>query len=571
MALSRRRVGLIVALVVVALSGLVWLQVALLRYAMEIKEQTFRNNVQSALASVSQSLATGEVMSMAYNVNADHDGRTMRVMAVVEDGGTDGIKTEQSWWTEEQAALSEDAASPVRIEADRVSYSVFAPQHIILSVTSTDSELDSTLVDRFHRAGEYEIPIEPATFSDGSFLWHYQSDSATRVIRWENYQHDTAVMLADSGKRQLATEVIQRLFAAERAPMQERLDSINVDSILDVTLGAAGINMDYAYGVVSEPDDTLLLSRPAGFEEAVKSSDLKVRLFPQDVFAPPTSLKIHFPERETYLWAQIAPLVTAEVVFMIIIIACFAYTIRTILRQKRFSRLLVDFINNMTHEFKTPISTVALASEAIARPDILEQKDKIIQFNDMIKSEIDRMRSQAEKILQMATLEERDIAMSWAPVNMHEVIRTVVDGASLQVKHHGGSINCELVAKDVAIDGDKIHLTNVISSVIDNAVKYSSGAPQIVVSTQDAPGGVQISVSDSGLGMTSDQARQAFQKYYRVPTGNRHDVKGFGLGLSYVKLMVEAHGGTVELESKPDLGTRVELFLPHTRTQDHKA
>jgi two-component system phosphate regulon sensor histidine kinase PhoR len=568
MALRGRRVGFIVALAVVALSGLVWLQVALLRYAMEIKEQAFRNNVQTALASVSQSLATGEVMTMAYNVDALHDGRTMRVMAVVESNGAEGVKSQHSWWTQEQTSESEEPPSPVRIEADRIIYTVAVPQHVMLSVVSADSELDSTLVDRFHSQGEYVVPLEPATFSEGSFVWRFQSDSANQVIRWENVQHDTVVTLADSGKRQLATEVMQRLFAAEQAPMQERLDSINVDSILGATLGAAGIDMDYAYGVVSEVNDSLVLSRPAGFEEAVKSSDLKTRLFPQDVFAAPTSLRIHFPERETYLWAQIAPLVTAEVVFMLIIIACFAYTIRTILRQKRFSRLLVDFINNMTHEFKTPISTVALASEAIARPDILAQKDKVLQFNDMIKSEIGRMRNQAEKILQMATLEEQDIAISWDPVNLHEVIRSVVEGASLQVEHHGGSIRCDLAAKDVAIDGDKIHLTNVISNVIDNAVKYSTDAPQIEVATQDAPEGVQISVSDSGLGMTADEARQVFQKYYRVPTGDRHDVKGFGLGLSYVKLMVEAHGGTVSLKSKPGEGTRVELYFRHTRQRD---
>jgi two-component system phosphate regulon sensor histidine kinase PhoR len=256
------------------------------------------------------------------------------------------------------------------------------------------------------------------------------------------------------------------------------------------------------------------------------------------------------------------PLVAAEVVFMLIIVATFAYTIRTILRQRQFAGMLVDFINNMTHEFKTPISTVSLATEAIARPDVQADRAQIARFNDMIKSEVARMRNQAEKILQMAALEEGDIRLESEAVDLHEVIREVSAPVTLQVEHHGGTLRSDLLASHPVVRGDRLHLANIVSNLLDNAVKYSDGVPEILVVTADRPEGIAVIVQDHGIGMRPEEQKQAFHKYYRVPTGNRHDVKGFGLGLSYVKLMVEAHGGHVSLSSRPGEGTRVEFLIP---------
>jgi two-component system phosphate regulon sensor histidine kinase PhoR len=332
--------------------------------------------------------------------------------------------------------------------------------------------------------------------------------------------------------------------------------------VIAATLRQSGIDMDYAYGVLTGYHDSLYLAEPAVYAPQLRSSDLKARLFPQDVFAPPAYLSLHFPERRTYVWAQILPLVGAEVVFMLIIIACFGYTIRTILKQRRFSRLLVDFINNMTHEFKTPISTVALATEAIGRPDILAQKDRVLQFNAMIRTEIGRMRNQTEKILQMATLEEGDIQLSLAEVDLHDLIRETVEAVSLQAETLGGAVTTELGARDPVVRGDRLHLANIIHNLLDNAMKYSSDGPRISVQTHDDARGVEVHIRDHGIGMRADEQKQAFHKYYRVSTGDRHDVKGFGLGLSYVKLMVEAHGGTVTLESTPGQGTDVGFTIP---------
>jgi len=558
MALTGKRVGWIAALMVLALAGLVALQVALLESAMALKEQTFRNNVLAALATAARALAEGEVYAVVTDSGVVRTGSTVQVMTMVTSDG-ESVSTSRTEMSGPHVPL-------VHFESGKVSYRVDRPQHLSLTVFSSDRQFDSVLVNRFHDQGEYEFVFQPASGTPEPLLWEVKVNDETQMMRWDRMDHDTLVIVPDSAKRQMAATVMSRLFAAEHVPLAARLDSVKVDSVLKATLTASGIDMDFAYGIVAG-SDSILRAQPAGFDEALSASDLRVRLFPLDVFAAPAFLSVHFPDRQTYLWAQILPLVSAEVVFMLVIIACFGYTLLTITRQRRFARRLVDFINNMTHEFKTPISTVALAAEAIARPEVLGDRDRVLQFNGMIRSEIGRMRSQTEKILQMASIEEGDLALDRVPVNLHEVVRSAVNALALQVEQQGGRLQCELAARDVVVEADRVHLAGVVTNLLDNAVKYSGGSPDIRVATRDTEDGVELVIADRGIGMSGEHAKQAFEKYFRVPTGNRHDVKGFGLGLSYVKLMVEAHGGRVRLESATGKGTTVTVVWPRSTAE----
>jgi two-component system phosphate regulon sensor histidine kinase PhoR len=263
-----------------------------------------------------------------------------------------------------------------------------------------------------------------------------------------------------------------------------------------------------------------------------------------------------------FLLRSMSPLLGATVLFMAGIVFAFSYSLRTIFKQKNISDALIEFINNMTHEFKTPISTIALASEAIARPDILQNGDKVLRYNEIIHDENARMKQQAEKILQMAVLEEGDYELHLVPLDAHEVIRKAVESIALQVERKGGQISCRLDAKASIVNADAVHMANIIHNLLDNANKYSPGEPRIEISTANTDGLLRIQVQDNGIGMNEDDARRAFDKYFRVATGNQHDVKGFGLGLSYVKLMVEAHKGSIRLKSAPGAGTTVELYFP---------
>lgn len=553
---------MIVSLVALSLGGLVILQGLLLRYAMTMKEQAFRRNVMAALGQISNALTTGEALTF---VLASDSARQVSIHARMESislqGDTDGVSLERN-----VRMIGPDSVTPppIWVAGRMVQYRVDTPQRVMLKLIDPATGQETVYVDSLHDPGEYSVDINADQAPREGCYWEYATDSSVRVLRAET---GTAAALRSldsigTGKRHMITAVFDNLVDAESTPIEERLDSINVDSVIAATLQQSGIELAYAYGVISETDDSLRLVEPAVYRAEVRASDYRVRLFPLDIFAPPAHLSLYFPERNAYLWRAMGPLLAATVILMAIITACFAYTIRTILRQRRVSDLMVDFINNMTHEFKTPIATVSLASEAIQRADVLDSRERVLHFNAMIQAENRRMQKQAEKILQMAALEDKDCELSLTQIDLHDLIRRAVDAVALHVHNRGGTVQTELKATRYTVTGDRVHLANIIHNLLDNANKYSEGAPEITVRTFDGSGGLSIRIEDHGVGLKPEDRKRVFEKYYRVPTGDRHDVKGFGLGLSYVKMIVEAHGGSIGLYSRYGEGTQVEIILP---------
>jgi len=217
----------------------------------------------------------------------------------------------------------------------------------------------------------------------------------------------------------------------------------------------------------------------------------------------------------------------------------------------------------MTHEFKTPIATISLASDSITSPMVINSEEKIKRFANIIGQENKRMLSQVEKVLQMAQIDKRDFELRVSRVDMHEVIDQAIEHTSLQVQRRGGNISKEFEAEDPVVHGDQTHLSNVIHNLLDNANKYSRDTPDISVRTRNVSGGVEVIVEDHGIGMTKEAKKQIFDKFFRVHTGNLHDVKGFGLGLSYVKAITDAHDGKIDVKSEPDQGSSFILYFPH--------
>lgn len=565
MTLSRRKVGVIIALVIVALGGLVVLQTALLNYAMTLKEQAFRRNVMAALSQVSQNVATGEAIMVVF---ASDTANQMRIEAHMQQVTSDTNVTYERF--ERHIALPDSASSPspaIWTEGDTILYSLKNPQHVILKLMNTQSGDDTVYADSLQPPGNYRVPVDKKRYNSGDYLWHYQTDSSSVVMEVSDGVAGPMLPIptGDSSKFKFVTSVFQNLVSTEFEPIEQRLDSINVDSIIATTLHDNGIDLEYAYGVLTDGNDSLHIAKPAEYADELRQSDYKIRLFPHDLFAARSSLALYFPGSTAYLWGQMGPLFAATVGLMLVIIGCFVYTIRTIVQQRRFSGHMVDFINNMTHEFKTPISTVALAAEAIQRPDVVREPEQVLRFTEMIQSENRRMRHQTDKILQMATLENDDYDLSLSDVDLHAVIRSAVDAVAPHVESRKGTIVCYLNATTRTLPADKVHLTNVVYNLLDNANKYSSGPPSITIHTFDSSHGVGMRITDHGIGMRPEHKKRVFEKYYRVPTGNRHDVKGFGLGLSYVKLIVEAHQGSIILNSKFGEGTEVEVVLPVRR------
>jgi two-component system phosphate regulon sensor histidine kinase PhoR len=246
-----------------------------------------------------------------------------------------------------------------------------------------------------------------------------------------------------------------------------------------------------------------------------------------------------------------------------LVIVFFAYTLFVILKQKRLSEIQKDFINNMTHEFKTPIATIAVSAEVLKNPDILKQPERLLNYTTIIENENKRLKKHVERVLQMARLDKEDIGLKKESINLHEVIEEVVAGMRVTLHEKQGKVDLQLEANQPLITADRHHLMNVIYNLLDNAIKYCQENPFIVIRTKQDTKGVTLEVKDNGIGVGQEHHKRIFQKFFRVPTGNVHDVKGFGLGLNYVKQITEAHRGKVTLESVMGSGCTFRVFIPY--------
>lgn len=229
--------------------------------------------------------------------------------------------------------------------------------------------------------------------------------------------------------------------------------------------------------------------------------------------------------------------------------------------------MTTDFVNNMTHEFKTPISTISLASEMLLKPSVTESSDKVNKYANIIYDENSRLKSQVEQVLQIAVLDKGTFSLKKSEINIHEIVELAIDNFEMLIKQREGNVTKHLNATHFNINADPIHITNIIHNLIDNANKYSPEKPDISVSTWNENNGIVVSVQDKGIGISHENQRHVFKKFYRVHTGNIHDVKGFGLGLYYVKTIVEAHSGTIRLFSEIKKGTRFEIFIPFNQNK----
>ncbi|RYG18469.1 MAG: HAMP domain-containing histidine kinase, partial [Chitinophagaceae bacterium] len=252
----------------------------------------------------------------------------------------------------------------------------------------------------------------------------------------------------------------------------------------------------------------------------------------------------------------------SSVGLLLVLISIFAYTIYAIIRQKKLTEMKTDFINNMTHEFKTPVATIMIASEALKDPDLTPDKTRINRLAGIIYDENVRLGNHIERVLNVAKLDKKELKLDRQPVAMNDLVSLVLDSMSLQLQKRDAEVVLDLAAEPDVLIGDELHLSNMIYNLIDNANKYSPEQPKITIRTKNHANGICIEVSDEGIGMTKEQTKRIFDQFYRVPTGNLHDVKGFGLGLSYVNDIVGQMNGTIKVNSEKDKGTTFVINLP---------
>lgn len=336
-----------------------------------------------------------------------------------------------------------------------------------------------------------------------------------------------------------------------------------IDSLLNNELSCYEHEKDYFYAITDTSQDKIVYCNTNNSGDELRTSEHKVAL---DKISPNKNLvlSVYFPHqryiivRKMFLWVLVL-----SALFLLIVITCFLFIIFTIFRQKKISEMKNDFVNNMTHEFKTPISTISVASEMLMRSAVNEYPEKIQKYANIIYDENLRLRNQVEQVLQISILDKNELRIHPADIDIHPIIENSVDIFNMIVREKKGEIISELNAQNSVIYVDELHFINVITNMLDNAIKYTDNCPRIKISTINKDHGVTIRVEDNGIGIDTPDQKHIYKKFFRVHTGDVHNVKGFGLGLFYVKSVMDAHQGTIELvKSELTRGSVFELHFP---------
>jgi two-component system phosphate regulon sensor histidine kinase PhoR len=334
-----------------------------------------------------------------------------------------------------------------------------------------------------------------------------------------------------------------------------------LDSLLHRELETMVPNNNYYYGIYNMLNGKYVAGNYAEMEDELNQSPYRFSL--KTIYHYGNYyLNVYFPAKQNLIVQQLQIWLLLSVFFLVVLIISFIYVINTILKQKKLSELKSDFINNMTHEFKTPISTSMLAAEMIQKPEVLVDKRKVIKYANIILDENTRLQNQVEQVLQMSILEKGNYQLKFKKTNIHQLLQTVFKNFNPIFQENKIKATLRLKAEIYQVTADKVHIMNVFYNLIDNAIKYRSEKPEIQIKTWNNENGIVISFQDNGIGISPENQKNVFKNLYRVPTGNIQEVRGFGMGLFYAKTIVDAHNGNIDLKSELGHGSIFNIFLP---------
>ena len=346
---------------------------------------------------------------------------------------------------------------------------------------------------------------------------------------------------------------------SKNTPIHKRVSETEVRTLLSNKLKKYGIDIDFEFAIYK--GDLLTKVGSDNFENN-KNETYSVPVFYDENNQTPYRLLINFPDDKKFIFSSIIGMILLSIIFTLIIILAYTSALFQLVKQRKISEIKSDFINNMTHEFKTPIATINLALDAIRNPKVIDDKDKVLRYLSMIKEENKRMHAQVENVLRISKLEKNELNISKEKVEFQELIEDAITHVELIVEDRQGYIKTFFNADKSTILANETHFTNVVVNILDNAIKYSPNAPEIEVYTESIGNHIFLKIKDHGSGMSKAVAKKVFEKFYREQTGNIHNVKGHGLGLAYVKRIVEDHHGDISVESEKDKGSTFIIKLP---------
>lgn len=393
--------------------------------------------------------------------------------------------------------------------------------------------------------------------------------SGTMKLKREQYDHDihssfNEIRIAINKRKDnsiLGFSIrFQPMSFANYIPTNTVIRDYEMKELIRTEFKKHNIRQPFEYCIRNEMSVSLMFS--SGFKsEYFDSENIHTSLLTQDGYVNSEMLYVYI-EPDNYFQNHLATLLLFAALFTSVIIAAFVLTIKTMLSQNKLSEIKSDFINNMTHEFKTPIATIQLATDALNNEKVISNQEQIKYYSSIIKEENRRMNKQVEKILQAAQLEKDEIKLQYKKINVHDIMKKVAEYTKLQMEEIGATFTLHLDAEKMFINADEVHFTNILFNLVDNATKYSNENPIIEFSTENVGNQINISIKDNGIGMDKDTQNHIFEKFYRAHTGNLHNVKGFGLGLTYVKNIVDAHKGKIVVQSELGHGSTFTISLP---------
>lgn len=524
--MNRRLFVLLVVLMSLSLIGIIAVQLYWIKSSVEDKEEQFSNAVTEVLSRVAEKIEEREMK--------DYSERFLNLKDSIGD------------------LKSTHLSNIFFIDRDLNSNEILFYSHGILE---EDYDIASTFFDNSNPADSSTIKNYTSRRTKTIFREEYGLDGkAYKLSPMEKWEKVGGI----SAMEKAMFDDVYRVYA-NRVPIHERVSREEIELRLNQELENRGLEIDYEYGVYSRGLPTKIKSQRFRFD---KSSIYRAPIFQDSEGNTDFALLISFPRKKKFLLSSVLGMALLSLLFTLIIMLAYASAIYQLIRQKQISEIKTDFINNMTHEFKTPIATINLAVEAIKNPKIMGDSEKVNRYLTMIRDENKRMHAQVENVLRISKLEKNQLDISKERVDAHDIIRKAITHVELIVQDRGGYIKTHLDAEASEVLANQTHFGNVIVNILDNAVKYSTDSPRIDVFTEVAKNYLIIRIQDQGAGMSKAVLKRIFEKFYREHTGDIHNVKGHGLGLAYVKKIVEDHQGEVYAESEKGKGSTFYIKLP---------
>lgn len=511
---------LLVVLMSLSLIGIIFVQSFFINNSLKNEDKNFTLSVKRALSVVSNDIEDMEVRDFIFKIQPFLDNNTTADSTIIkqlfvtsEDDLNDKTIVHRNTVLEERFKVPS-----LFFEIDADSFNISKLSNERVTETYNNSKLD----------GNRSIAPEKR-------LFHYSTMSAV--------------------DRQMYADTYKDLL--KDYPIYKRITPLQVETLLRRELNDKGINLNFEFSIYD--DDLATKVQTDNFE---MENAYGVPIFLDNKNQSTYTLWVDFPERKKYLLSSILWMIALSILFTGIIILTYVSAIYQLVRQRQISQIKTDFINNMTHEFKTPIATINLALDSIKNPKIINDQEKVKRYLGMIKEENKRMHAQVENVLRISKLEKNELNISKERLKMHDLIEDAVTHVELIVEDRNGYVKTHFEADKTSILANETHFTNVIVNILDNAIKYSDDAPKIDVYTENVGNNVIVKIADQGNGMSKQVAKRVFEKFYREHTGNVHNVKGHGLGLAYVKRIVDDHQGHISVESEKGKGSTFIIKMP---------